>query len=194
MDKQRLNFLSRAIATAISCSLVFNAVGSAQSAEMDRPTSLSAPQVSITFNTPNVVHYYSFNAGPGEVTIMVGSKANGGAFGGGTVYWTLYDQDSKKVDTITLSSGSTETQEIHRYTLKTRMTVLLKVDAQMVCVCAPTQQGGLYRFRLSGAVDVGGGSEAWLTGIPHEGLLTLRMKDGSTREIDLKEVAGISIR
>jgi hypothetical protein len=36
-----------------------------------------------------------------------------------------------------------------------------------------------YRFRLGGAVDVGG---RWLDGLPKQGVLVLKMTDGTTKK------------
>lgn len=191
MEKQRWILTGRTILASACCS-VFVSVAAAQSTEMDRPTRLSSPEASIRFDA-SVVHYYSFTAGPGEFTILVAAQHNS-FYAAGWMHFTLYDQNMKEMQDVSLSLGTNEKQEIHRYTLSKKSNVLLKVSADNTCVCSGAANWGRYRFRLSGAIDVGGDQVAWITGIPHEGILTVKMKDGSSQEIDLKKVAGISIR
>jgi hypothetical protein len=153
----------------------------AQSTEMDRPTRLNQPEVSAVVDTP-IIHYYAFDAGPGEVTILVAATHL-------LVNWELLDPNMRSMTEDSLYNGDTnEDQKMTKIKLIRKATVVLKVRSNIYS----NGGGGTYRFRLGGAVDVGG--EPWIATIPHVGILTIKMKDGSLKQIDLKDVVGVSVR
>lgn len=164
---------------SVWCSFSVRAAA-AQSTEMDRPTRLSSPDASVVVDRP-VTHYYAFDAGPGEITVLVAVTHL-------LVNWDLLDPNLKSMTGDSLYNSGSEDQKITRITLTRKATVVLKLRSDVYSIGG----GGSYRFRVGGAVDVGSGS--WISNIPHQGILTVKMKDGSIKEIDLKEVAAVSVR
>jgi hypothetical protein len=164
-----------AVFAAAFCLLSADAVRGGQSREIDRPTPLTSTEMSVDVNG-NVTHYFSLEVGPGEVTIVT-------KFSGSNLFLYIKDADGKDLGCSTLSVGSG--QNIKRCSFTRKRKALLEVE-----VVAARE----YSFRLSGAVSVAAGSATWLDGLPRQGILQLKMKDGSTKEIDLREVAAVSIR
>lgn len=160
-------------------SLCASTTASAQSTELDRPTRLTSTETK-AFVDRDVTHYYVLDAGPGEISIAM-------AVNHLMTYWKILGPDLNPVAGDNLHA-SAEDQKITRLNLLRKVSLILKVENT-----AYTTGAGFYRFRLGGAVDLGGG-EPWLSGIPHEGILSIKMKDGSTKEIDLTQVTGLRIK
>jgi outer membrane protein len=144
-----MSFRSTSV-VAICCLLGFVRVSSAQSTEMDRPTPVTSIDTSARFDRP-LVHYYSFEAGPGEFTLLTAALlTDGGVFAAGNIWFRVLDGNLREIESINLSLGNTEEQKLNRYTLAQRSTVVLKIEVGTFAF----SKGGRYRFRLGGIIHV----------------------------------------
>lgn len=146
LNPRWLKFASLKITLALIPLVLAGSMLAAQSTEMGRPTQLTSREFSADFER-NVTHYYSFEAGPGELTFLIGAQSiDGSAY----VQWRIYDVNLKEVNGFGyFQTGNNEEQKIDRFTLKKKEKILITVVCQRV-----TSRGGKYHFRLSGAVDL----------------------------------------
>jgi hypothetical protein len=134
----------------------------AQSTELDRRTRLIATEASASFDRP-VVHYYAFEAGPGEFTLLSAALlTDGGIFAAGNIWFYVLDGNLKEVDSVNLSLGDAEQQKLTRYTLTRKSAVVLEVEVGTFAF----SKGGRYRFRLGGAVNIGAAPAALAPAVP----------------------------
>jgi hypothetical protein len=189
-------------------------VGSAhaQSKDRDNPTRLTSNEISgvIGGNLGND-YYYTFVAGPGELTITVTVEPGRDAgISFNTMRFDLFDEDARQLTGKSQSAGSGHTEQgVVRLQLGRRQRLLLRVSI-------PESNHGMgtgkYRLRLSGSVETntptatGSGvnvadlklfddanSGAKGNCLPKTGTLIVKMKDGSKRIIDLSEAATVTI-
>jgi hypothetical protein len=192
MNRPQAINVARHLRRTVNCSIVglifliaSASLIQAQSTEMDRPTPITLLEVSRTVDE-SVAHYYSFEAGPGEMSLLIASRrSERGAF---TVHFELFDEKLNRVERDYLSSYGNEEQKILKFTLAKKQQLLLKISTEF----ALGATSGRYRIRLGGAVALGG--SASLTCLPKQGTLRIKMKDGSVKEIDLKEVEETTVQ
>jgi hypothetical protein len=204
---------------------LFALVGTAaaQSSNRDNPTALNSGEINGSMNNHNGESFYSFTAGPGELTITVDVTVNHRRDETqiGVLNFELLGRDASTSLLCcefaqTGDSGTGRTVKSVRLTR--RQTVILHTTNGPV-------GGGTFRVRLSGANSfststLGGGSnnndrnndnndrdnnnndngrgrgnrDGEQITVPENGILHIRMKNGTTQDIDLSRVRNISVR
>ena len=183
----------------------------AQSSDRDHPTPMSSYDVSGTYGDHqkdgNKEAFYSFTAGPGELTITFDVKRRSRDDGAGFTFELLPANGSSTALLCCEGAQSGEGgtgREVASVKLTKRQTVILHVTNG-------SNGGGSFEARLSGpaissfGASSGGGPgkvgdgtrdsrEGDPVSVPSSGTLHIRMKDGSTKDIDLSLIRNISVR
>jgi hypothetical protein len=136
---------------ALSTLLLLVAVAgstSAQSTNRDHPTPFRSDEIKGELNAEEIEYFYSFTAGPGELTITVDVKSADGTTG---TAFELLDHEANKVliccEGAQADSTGQSGRDVSHIKLGKRQTVILHLT--------PFKYGrGTYRVRISGAVDV----------------------------------------
>ena len=143
--------MKKSLLLAASLLVLIAATGStfAQSTNRDHPTPLRSDEIRGELNGDEIEYFYSFTAGPGELTITVDVKSSGGTTG---TAFELLDSDANKVliccEGAQADSGGQSGRDVASIKLGERQTVILHLT--------PFKYGkGTYRVRLSGAVAFG---------------------------------------
>ena len=130
--------------------LLITATGSAfaQSTDRDHPTPLRSNEITGDLNGEAIEYFFSFTAGPGELTITLDVKSSGGTTG---TAFELLDGNADKVliccEGAQAGSEGESGREIVSITLAKRQTVVLHLT--------PFKYGhGTYRVRITGATDL----------------------------------------
>jgi hypothetical protein len=199
---------------------LFAAVGSAtaQSSNRDRPTVLNSGEINGSLGNHDAESFYSFTAGPGELNITVDVTVNHrqNETQIGVLNFELLAQNASTSLLCcefaqTGDSGTGRSAKSIR--LSRRQTIILHTTNGPV-------GGGTFHIRISGANSfsnstAGGGSNnnrnddnndnndndrdrgnrsgEQIT-VPESGILHIRMKNGTTQDIDLSRVRNISVR
>jgi hypothetical protein len=183
----------------------------AQSTNRDNPTPMSSSEVSGTYGDHqkdgNREVFYSFTAGPGELTITFDVKRRNRDDGPAFTFELLPANGSSTAllccEGAQGGDGGTG-REVAHVKLTRRQTIILHVTNT-------SNGGGIFNARFSGqavssfgggtgggpgkVVDSGGDSRTGESVIvPSSGTLHIRMKDGSTKDIDLSLIRNISVR
>ena len=189
--------------------LLMAATSFAQSTDRDNPTPLNSSEISGNMNDLNRETFYSFTAGPGEVTITLDVNAQRDSQGllnfdvlarnGATSLACCY---------FAQGNGGGTAREVATFKLTKRQTVILHTTNGPI-------GGGTFRFRVTGSATFGGGPVGDNDGgyrndnsnyprgnrgdgdpveVPQSGTLHIRMKDGSTKDIDLSRIRNITVR
>jgi hypothetical protein len=121
---------------------------SAQSTDRDHPTHLNSNEITGELNASEIEYFFSFNAGPGEVTLTVDVKSSDGTTG---TAFELLDGNANKVliccEGAQADSSGQSGREVVSIKLGARQTVVLHLT--------PFKYGkGTYRVRISGASDL----------------------------------------
>jgi hypothetical protein len=165
--------------------------GFAQSKDRDNPTKLASNEISgFIEGTPNgdqISSYYSFMAGPGEVTITLDVES---VRGFASAAYSVFDSDGRKVfgghANSTSTGGERDTQ---RFAISRKVQLILRLELGSMM---GRSDSGKFRIRFSGAIDSGGANIP--TCLPKQGTLRVKMKDGSVKELDLKQAEEITIQ
>ena len=179
-------------------SFVGSATAQSESRDRDNPVRITSDESSIRV-APERELYYSFTAGPGEVTMTFDVlKQQRAAFANARI--TLFDRDAKVIrfkdnkDGLDLNSYLTDERVINRIRLDQRQQVIVRIRTTGT-------DPGSFRLRLSGAVEFGdhgsqpGKSEhETLFVLPARGAMEVEMNDGSVQEISLSEVRRVTVR
>jgi hypothetical protein len=119
----------------------------AQSTDRDHPTPFTSDEIrgDLQGEDAEIEYFYSFTAGPGEVTITLDVKSSGGTTG---TAFELLDADGAKVllccEGAQADSTGTTGRDVKSIELGKRQTVILHLT--------PFKYGtGTYRLRISGA-------------------------------------------
>lgn len=129
--------------------IVFSAAGAIAHAQSSDPNS-PMPLPGNPFNgsiraKDNASYYYTFMAGPGNITVSVPVKTNGNL---SQLNIEIYDSSSSLLLSIdATSSGSTQKQT---FVLNTQQTLLMKLSGLR------SNDGGSFSLRLEGRVSLGG--------------------------------------
>jgi hypothetical protein len=171
----------------------------AQSRDRDRPTPINNNELRGVLNGRGGESFYSFTAGPGDLTITVEVKSTDG-----TLAMPFELLEANAADSILCcefaQAGTTgETGRVVKTVrIKSRRTVVLHLTEY-------EYGAGTFLVRLSGAVAfadrsepaqgnrIGNTGRGDRMGMPTNGTLHIRMKDGSTKEIDLSLVQEVSV-
>lgn len=197
--------------------LALAGIASAQSSNRDRPTVLSSGEISGSLNNNNGENFYSFTAGPGELTITVDVTVNHRSDETqiGVLNFELLGRDASTsilCCEFAQTEGSGTGRSVKSVRLTRRQTVILHTTNGPV-------GGGTFRVRISGANSfstslLGGGNNnnndrsndnndnnrdrsdrgGETINVPENGILHIRMKNGTSQDIDLSRVRNISVR
>jgi hypothetical protein len=121
---------------------------SAQSTNRDHPTPFRSDEIKGELNAEEIEYFYSFTAGPGELTITVDVKSADGTTG---TAFELLDHEANKVliccEGAQADSTGQSGRDVVHIKLGKRQTVILHLT--------PFKYGrGTYRVRVSGAAEV----------------------------------------
>ena len=140
--------MKKSLLFAVSLLVLIAATGSAfaQSTNRDHPTPLRSDEIRGELNGDEIEYFYSFTAGPGELTITVDVKSSDGTTG---INFELLDSDANKqllcCEFAQADSTGTSGRDVKSIKLGKRQTVILHLT--------PFKYGtGTYRVRISGAV------------------------------------------
>ena len=140
--------MKKSLLFAVSLLVLIAATGSAfaQSTNRDHPTPLRSDEIRGELNGDEIEYFYSFTAGPGELTITVDVKSSDGTTG---INFELLDSDANKqllcCEFAQADSTGTSGRDVKSIKLGKRQTVILHLT--------PFKYGkGTYRVRFSGAV------------------------------------------
>ena len=184
-------------------------VANAQSRDKTKPTQLTSNEVSGTIGD-NLAdsYYYTFEAGPGEVTFTLTLETGRtGAMSVNQVWVELFNEEGRKimylpglVARMPGSSKENTMQKVERITFSRRQRVMLSIF-----IHDENSPGGKYQLRLGGAVNANkvtsSVDSAFLDDfridyskcLPKKGTLIVKMKDGSKKIIDLSEAETITV-
>lgn len=183
-----LRLASKALAMFVFLiALAVAAIG--QSTDRDNPTKLTKPEISgfIDGQNARTQYYYSVTAGPGELVITLDVKAVGYHT---SVAYKIFDQDAREIaDGSVDSVQGGENRRVDRFVLSRKTSFIIRLTPGPIW---GKSESGSFRLRLSGPVDVSGASSP--TCLPKQGTLRVKMKDGSIKEIDLKQADEITIQ
>jgi hypothetical protein len=177
---------------------------SAQSTDRNRPTPLTSNELSGELHGNGGETFYSFVAGPGELTIAVDVTSTDGTLAMPFELLNANGADALLCCEYAQADAPGQTGRVVKSVrLRSRQTVILHLTEY--------QYGaGTYRVRLSGPTSFGGGVAprgVYQSGgrqgtsaggnrmnLPTSGTLHIRMRDGSTKEIDLSLVREVSVQ
>jgi hypothetical protein len=177
-------------------------VANAQSKDKDSPTQLTSGEISgLLGDNAGDDYFYTFMAGPGEVTVTMSVEA-GRDSSSSAVTFHLFNDDDKPIATSAVFAFRGQTaREVKRISFTRRRRVLLRVS-----IPDEVLGSGKYKVSLDGAVTFAsstGGSVADLVDsinktqdvrcLPPKGTLVIKMKDGSKKIIDLSEAETVTV-
>jgi hypothetical protein len=194
--------MKRSLLPALSLLLAIAAasVAVAQSGNRNHPTPIDSSELRGVLNSDGGEFFYSFTAGPGDLTITVEVKSSGGTLAMPFELLAANGADSILCCEFAQASETGETGRVVKTVkIRSRRTVILHLTEN--------QYGaGTFLVRFSGAVTFAGRSEpvqgsrignsgpGSRMGMPTNGTLFITMRDGSTKEIDLSLVQELSVR
>jgi hypothetical protein len=193
--------MKRSLLPALSLLLAIAAasVAVAQSGNRNHPTPIDSSELRGALNSDGGEFFYSFTAGPGDLTITVEVKSSGGTLAMPFELLAANGADSILCCEFAQAGETGETGRVVKTVkIRSRRTVILHLTEN--------QYGaGTFLVRFSGAVAFAGRSEpvqgsriaaapGSRMGMPTNGTLFITMRDGSTKEIDLSLVQELSVR
>jgi len=197
--------MKRSFLLGVGLVLLIAATGSAaaQSTDRNRPTPLTSNELSGELHGNGGETFYSFVAGPGELTIAVEVKSTDGTLAMPFELLNANGADALVCCEFAQADAPGQTgRAVKSVRLRSRQTVILHLTEY--------QYGaGTYRVRLSGPISFGGAASRGMysssdrqgttaggnrMNLPARGTLHIRMRDGSTKEIDLSLVREVSVQ
>ncbi|MDT5269616.1 MAG: hypothetical protein QOH49_1802 [Acidobacteriota bacterium] len=198
--------MKQSILLGVGLVLLMAATGSAnaQSTDRDHPTPLSSNELTGRLDGNGGETFYSFVAGPGELTITVDVKSTDGTFAMPFELLNANGADSLLCCEFAQAGAPGETgRSVKSIRIKSRQTVILHLTEYKY-------GAGTYRVRFDGPTSFGGGAAPRgvfpssrrpgtsaggnRMNLPVSGTLLIRMRDGSTKEIDLSLVREASVQ
>ena len=193
--------MKKSLLSVISLLLMIVATSAAvaQSADRDHPTPLNSDELRGVLQGNGGESFYSFTAGPGELTLTVEVKSREGTL---AMPFELLDTNAADVllccEFAQADGDGLTGRTVKSVTIKGRRTVILHLTENKYGT-------GTFLVRLSGAVAFAGKSGSAQgrigysgpgnrMGMPANGTLRIRMRDGSTKEIDLSLVQEVSVQ
>ena len=136
------------LAASVLVLIVATGSGFAQSTHRDHPTPFTSDEIKGELNGKEIEYFYSFTAGPGELTLTVDVKSSDGTTG---TAFELLDADANTVliccEGAQADSTGTSGRDVKSIKLGKRQTVILHLT--------PFKYGtGTYRVRISGAAEL----------------------------------------
>jgi len=186
-----------------------------QSTDRDNPTPLNSSEVSGVFGDHqqdgNKEIFYSFTAGPGDLTITFDIKRRSRDDGMAGVSFELLRRNGSSSAPLLCCEG---VQTGEGPTGREVATVkLVRRQAVILHITNASNGGGTFNVRLSGAAtsfetptsgSYGGGNDTYnqpergnrydRIDVPASGTLHIKMKNGTTQDINLDRVSTISVR
>ena len=168
---------------------LFPVFAAAQSKDKNKPTPMTSNQVSGSSRKEDRRElYYSFTAGPGELVVTLDVQGLSGRVDSlSLVRLTFYNQDFHEVGTLDRQSGLNGENK--------RQVEKLNLSNETPLVMRLTFEAGAskYKVSLSGAISAGKSKDPAVTSsealrLPKAGVLTIKMRDGSVRTIDLADI------
>lgn len=164
----------------------------AQSTDRDHPTPMTAGEVRGHGIGEDVDYYYSFVASPGEVTATVDATAAKTFAAVANVSVEIFDRNAKELSRASVITPQTE-RKVARVQVGRRQPLVMRIRMG--------KETGSFRVQLGGAVEIAppesaSGNNAFgnRMSLPANGTMVIEMNNGSTREIDLSLVKGVSIK
>jgi hypothetical protein len=191
--------LLRQVVTAFVVSLLFIAatnLSAAQSTDRDHPTPLKSNELKGELDGSDTEFFYSFVAGPGELTITFDVKASGTNAGANL---DLFDKNSRSLLSL-LAQGVDRGSErmVESVRLGRQQTVVMRLKGIRY---GSSGGQGTYMVRLGGAAALegkaatdGGNPADSRMGLPTSGTLRIEMSDGSAQEFDLRRVRQVTVK
>jgi hypothetical protein len=198
--------MKQSILLGMGLVLLMAATGSvaAQSTDRDHPTPLSSNELTGRLYGNGGENFYSFVAGPGELTITVDVKSTDGTLAMPFELLNANGADALLCCEFAQAAEPGQTgRTVKSIRLRSRQTVILHLTEN-------EYGAGTYRVRFDGPTSFGGGAtprgvaqtshrQGTSTGgnrmnLPPSGTLLIRMRDGSTKEIDLSLVREASVQ
>lgn len=192
--------MKRNLLPVLSLLLAIAAASIAAAQSRDHPTPITSNELRGALNAHSGDSFYSFTAGPGELTITVEVKSTGG-----TLAMPFELLEANAADSILCCEGAQADgtgqtgRVVKTVRIKSRRTVILHLTEYEYGT-------GTFLVQLSGVVAFAGSSAPVQSsrigysgpgsrmGMPTSGTLHITMKDGSTKEIDLSLVQELSVR
>ena len=169
----------------------------AQSTDRDRPTPLKSSELRGALDGSDTEYFYSFIAGPGQLTVTFDVKASATNAGANL---DLFDKNSNQVLSLMaqgIDQGSERVTKSVR--VASRQTLVMRIKG--ISYGSSGNYQGSYLVRLEGAFDLPRSEPAAKDkmaddrlGLPASGILRLEMSDGTTQEINLSRVQRASIK
>src|SRR5688572_2018336 len=168
---------------------LFPMVAAAQSKDRDKPTPVTSGKVSgVSRKDDRRELYYSFTTGPGALVVTLDVEGlSGRADSQSLVRLTFYDQDFHEVGTFGRQSGlnGENKRHIERYNFAKQTPLVMRLTFQA--------GASKYRVGLGGDVTVEQPANPPVASsevlpLPKAGVLTIKMRDGSVRTVNLAEI------
>lgn len=168
------------------------------STDRDSPTPFVANEVKGEGTNDKTEYFYSFTAGPGEVTLTFDVKADKGANLHGFDY-ELFDAKSRR-----LTGGFLD--PVRGESKRKIETINVRGPQQLLLRLVVTEYVDTYRIRLGGATgngepaaakmvsDLPAGAQGNRLCLPVAGTLVLILADGTEQQIDLSQVKSAKIK
>jgi hypothetical protein len=199
MYKLRFHFNLLTLLALLIFTFVYAGATRAQSIDRDHPTPLKSNELRGELDGSDTEYFYSFVAGPGELTVtfeVTASDTNAGA----TI--DLFDKNAGSVLSGLLAQGINRGSErvVKSVRLGSRQTLIMRLKA-MSYGSSSGNAKGTFLVRLSGAGAPKNGTTGSIDsqaderlGLPTSGILRLEMSDGTTQEINLSRVRRASVK
>jgi hypothetical protein len=199
MYKPRSHFNLLTLLTLMIFTPVFTGAILAQSTDRDHPTPLKSNELRGELDGSDTEYFYSFVAGPGELTLtfeVTASATNAGA----TI--DLFDKNAGAVLSGLMAQGVDRGSErvVKSVRLGARQTLTMRLKA-MSYGSSSGNAKGTFLLRLSGAgvakSERSGSTDSQADerlGLPASGILRLEMSDGTTQEINLSRVRRVTVK
>ena len=168
---------------------LFPMLAAAQSRDKEQPTPFTSTDVSgVSRKEDRREFYYSFAAGPGELVVTLDVEGlSGRSDRESLVRLTFYDQDSREVGKVERQSGlnGERRRHVEKYTFTKQTPLVMRVTFD--------NGASKYKVDLGGEVSLGQPAKTSAASgdvfqLPKDGVLTIRMRDGSVHTINLPEV------
>lgn len=188
-----------AIILLILFACALSAAAQTPSTDRDSPTPFTSNEVKGEGTTDKTEYFYSFTAGPGEVTLTFDVKADKGANLHGFDY-EVFDAKARR-----LAGGFLD--PVRGESKRKIETINVRGQQQLLLRLIVTEYVDTYRIRLGGAVSNGEPVAAKMAGdvpirelssnrmcLPATGTLVLTLADGTEQQIDLSQVKSAKIK
>jgi len=166
------------------------------STDRDNPTPITANEVKGEGTDEKTEYFYSFTAGPGEVSLTFDVKATKDAYLHGFDY-EVFDAKSQRLAGRFLDPVRGESKrKMEKVSVRGQQQLLLRLVL--------TKYVDTYRIRLEGAVDGGAAGSASPSAaaaqggnrmcLPTTGTLVIILADGAEEHIDLSQVKSAAVK